>query len=91
MPDDLHTPADCIRRAAHEDVHSLVLDFTGVEAITNGCADEMIADLIAQQDDRRIFVTGANRDVWDAITTACERRRLAALPEETTIDGPDHG
>lgn len=67
--------------AAREDVDSLVLDFAGVEAITNGCADEMVASLIVQQDDRRIFVTGASHDVWEAITTALARRDVAALPE----------
>ena len=68
--------------ATSADLDSIVLDFDGVEAITNGCADEMVAGLITRQDDRRIFVRGANSEVWDAIITALTRRGLTIERED---------
>lgn len=72
--------------AEREDVDTLVLDFAGVEAITNGCADEMVAGLITRQDDRHIFVRGANREVWDAIITALTRRGLTVGRDDDTCE-----
>ena len=78
--------------AERDDLDTLVLDFAGVEAITNGCADEMVAGLIAQQDDRRILVERANEDIREAIVTALTRRGLStdALFTTTSDNGVHH-
>jgi hypothetical protein len=52
---------------------SVTLDFTGVEAITGGFADEFVAKLIGTYGGR-VYVRNANDDVWQTITRALERR-----------------
>lgn len=69
--------------AENEEDMILTLDFDGVQAITNGCADEMVAGLIVRQDDRTIRVANTNDEVADAIVTALARRELTVegIPE----------
>lgn len=73
--------------AKHPDAQVLVLNFDAVEAITNGCADEMVAKLVEQQVDRRIRVSGCNEAVWEAIATVLPRRGYGVgIDEETDRD-----
>lgn len=48
------------------------LDFTGVEAITGGVADELVVTLAANG--RQVDITGANDDVAETIRVALTRR-----------------
>lgn len=59
---------------------TIVLDFSGVEAITNAFADELLAGLAA---DRHVVIRDANEDVQEALATALERRTLDATWEQT--------
>jgi hypothetical protein len=72
----LRANAATLRAAIEQDLASgftAVLDFTGVEAITNGYADELVGKLRAQHGDR-VRWEGANPEVLDAIQTAISRR-----------------
>ncbi len=51
----------------------IVLDFTGVEAVTTAFADELVANLRAVYGDR-ITLAGADAEILDAITVALARR-----------------
>lgn len=51
----------------------IVLDFGGVEAMTGGFADELVAVLTVRHGER-ITVTGANPDVAETIALAIARR-----------------
>lgn len=57
-----------------------VLDFAGVEAITNGFADELLG---AGVPGRRVVIQDATDAVREAITTVLARRGLA-FPDEQT-------
>ena len=56
------------------------LDFTGVEAITIGFADELVADLVERG--AVTAITGMNDEVRDSIDIALGRRGLS-WPEDT--------
>lgn len=57
----------------------VVIDFTGVEAITGGFADELVVELVSVYG-ARITTTCGNEEVTDAIQAALSRR----LPRRTT-------
>lgn len=60
----------------------VVLDFAGVEAITGGFADELVANLVVVHG-RRITWTGTNKDVRETVERAIERRDdLREFPED---------
>jgi len=64
-----------IEQTPDVNVAGVALDFTDVEAITVGFADELVAVLA----DRGLLlaVYGANPDVADAIGTALDRRKIS--------------
>lgn len=60
---------------------SVVLDFSRVQAITVGFADELVGKLFSarvdgQFADRGIGIETANDDVWETIQTALARRGI---------------
>ncbi len=53
----------------------MALDFTGVEVMTGGFADELVAKLVQQQSDHHVIgLTGMNSDVAETIRVAIDRR-----------------
>lgn len=52
---------------------TVILDFTDVEAITGGFADELVAKLLAEHGDR-VTVTAANEDIAAVIQLVLSRR-----------------
>lgn len=60
-------------RAATQPGDTVVLDWAGVAAITNGFADELLVGLT----ERNVVIQNANEDVWDALETVRARREQA--------------
>jgi hypothetical protein len=67
-------------RAATQPGDTIVLDFAGVEAVTNAFADELLAGLT----DRNVVIHNANEDVRDALEIARARRGSAGLDGEAS-------
>lgn len=57
-------------RVATQPGDTVVLDFAGVAAVTNGFADELLIGLTA----RHVVIQNANEDVRDALEIARARR-----------------
>lgn len=59
----------------------VALDFAGVEVMTGGFADELVAKLVAQQSDHHIIgLAGMNDDVAATIRMAIDRRTTNRPP-----------
>lgn len=55
---------------------SVMIDWTGVEAITAGFGDELIGKLAASSPDLEVRSTGMCPEVWETLELVRKRRRL---------------
>jgi hypothetical protein len=63
-----------------EDAQTLILDFSGVQAMTNASADALIGELVASQGGKRsIVVDNVGEGVREAIALTLARRGLPVL------------
>lgn len=61
----------------------IVLDFTGVEAVSGAFADELVTVVARRSAGHRIRIESASEAVRDTLTTTLERRGLEATWAQT--------
>lgn len=66
----------------------IILDFTGVQAVTGAFADELLARVTDTSPGYRLRIEGATADVRDTLAITLERRGLDATWGQTG-DGND--